>query len=76
MAKSVKRIALSDEKIFQLIELYRERGCLWNIKLQNTKIIIATCLMAVPEQSLYNNIFKALFLEYFLGMCALGGELE
>lgn len=32
MAKSVKRIAFSDEKIFQLIELYRERECLWDIK--------------------------------------------
>lgn len=28
----MKRIAFSDEKILQLIELYREMECLWDIK--------------------------------------------
>ncbi|CAH1114372.1 unnamed protein product [Psylliodes chrysocephalus] len=30
--KTVKRITFSDEKIIELIELYRENECLWNIK--------------------------------------------
>lgn len=32
MAKSVKRVAFSDEKLFTLIELYRQNECLWDIK--------------------------------------------
>ncbi|KAK0077165.1 hypothetical protein PV326_010235, partial [Microctonus aethiopoides] len=32
MAKSVKRIALSEDKIHQLIESYRENECLWQVK--------------------------------------------
>lgn len=32
MAKSVKRIAFSEDEIHQLMDLYRENECLWQVK--------------------------------------------
>lgn len=56
MAKSVKRIAFSDDKIFILLDLYRKNECLWDVKSPYYK-------NAIKRKSALSNIAENLDLD-------------